>query len=325
MTKRKGHLDVTDQLNDIFTQSEPVNDRETHALTIEQALARVKRQMEISNYRERTIVDYEHYVSKFAEFIDVKRLADLKNDHIYAWLSSMDVSNQTKLTRLKCLKAFLNKCYRNGWLSHNFWRDINVKVDTPIKKGTAENDIHVLLRMLDLSDFVQLRDAAAVMVMYRTGIRLRTLCQLKESHVDLTHNQLEIDGGLIKNHESMMLPFDDITNRLLDALIKQNDKVRRVANAENDYLFISRRGRNLDTTPTNNTIGKRLVKYSNEFGLENLSAHAIRRAFAKRLMRKGASVDLISKALGHKDLSVTTRYLQMDKEEVAAALRGYLD
>ena len=60
------------------------------------------------------------------------------------------------------------------------------------------------------------------------------------------------------------------------------------------------------------------------FGLENINAHAIRRAYAKRFYDKGASIALISKALGHSDLAVTTQYLDLSVEEVANELKSFL-
>ncbi|UQW96681.1 site-specific integrase [Rummeliibacillus sp. G93] len=76
---------------------------------------------------------------------------------------------------------------------------------------------------------------------------------------------------------------------------------------------------------SNNAITKQLNKYSKKFGLQNINAHALRRAYAKNLLNKGASVPLISKALGHSDITVTTQYLDLDVDEVARDLRGYLD
>lgn len=81
----------------------------------------------------------------------------------------------------------------------------------------------------------------------------------------------------------------------------------------------------MNTSKSSNcAISKQLNKYSKRFGLENINAHAIRRAYAKNLHDKGASIALISKALGHSDLAVTTQYLDLDVEEVAKDLREYL-
>lgn len=41
-------------------------------------------------------------------------------------------------------------------------------------------------------------------------------------------------------------------------------------------------------------------------------------------MERGCHIALISKALGHSDLAVTTQYLDLDTEEVAINLRDFL-
>lgn len=61
-----------------------------------------------------------------------------------------------------------------------FWKTINIKVDQKVKEGATEYEVNVLLSLLDLSNFIQLRDAVAVLVMFKTGIRINTLVQLEE-------------------------------------------------------------------------------------------------------------------------------------------------
>ncbi|XYR61553.1 hypothetical protein ACS4RT_07460 [Bacillus amyloliquefaciens] len=139
----------------------------------------------MSGNRSRTISDYVHHVEHFQSVTHLKFVEDINAKEIYRWLDSMNVSNQTKLTRLKCLKAFLSRCFDNGWIQIKFWKTINIKVDSKIKEGATEHDIKVLLSLLDLHNFIQLRDAVAVLVMYKTGIRINTLTKLEERHIDL--------------------------------------------------------------------------------------------------------------------------------------------
>lgn len=323
MTKKKESLTVQADLSDIFTVDQTKREHRT-GFPIEKALAGIIRQMKAAGLRERTISDYEIYVNDFIEKTGVKVLREITADHVYAWLASMNVSNQTKLTRLKCLKAFFSRCFDNGWFESKFWNSIRIKVDNPVKEGATDREIQILLSMLDLTDFVQLRDAAAILLMYQTGIRVGTLARLENKHVNFESNLLKIDGGIIKNHESIYLPFDDVLARLLNALIKQNDLIRRDNRVKNELLFITSRGMTVLSSPSNNIITKRLNKYAKEFGLKNINPHALRRGFAKNLLNKGANIALISKALGHSGLAVTTRYLHLDKDEVAESLRKFL-
>ncbi|MDT0161855.1 site-specific integrase [Bacillus sp. AG4(2022)] len=322
MSKRKASLTVKTDLSDIF-HAKP-NHLTIEGYPIEKALAAILKQMKAAGLRKRTIDDYMLHVNHFADITSAVTVEELSAEHVYRWLSSMNVSNQTKLTRLKCLKAFLSRCFLNGWIDTNFWTDIKIKVDSPVKAGATDREITILLSMMDLTKFVELRDAAAILIMYQTGIRVGTLSQLEHKHVDLESKTLRIDGGIIKNHESIYLPFDEVLGRILEALMQQNDLVRADRKENNDYLFITKEGGMIASSPTNNNITKRLCRYAKDYGLKNISPHALRRGFAKNLLKKGASIALISKALGHADLAVTTRYLHMDKEEVMNNLRKYL-
>lgn len=336
MTKRKGLLDVDVDVKGLLNgltitsstapkekikQTEVLSD----SMLISVALDTITRQMKVSGNRSRTISDYVLHVEHFQRITNVNHVGDITADTVYKWLDSMNVSNQTKLTRLKCLKAFLSRCFDNGWIEIKFWKTINIKVDQKVKEGATERDVNVLLSLLDLSNFIQLRDATAVLVMFKTGIRINTLTQLEERHIDFNNNVLNLDGSIMKNHQQIKLPFNDLLKRLLQVLIKQNAMIRDGYGKKNSFVFITKYGDAIATSPTHNNIQKRLNKYSRMYGLKNINPHALRRGFAKSLLDKGANVAVISKALGHSDISVTTKYLHLDIDEVANNLRSYLD
>jgi site-specific recombinase XerD len=323
MSRKKASLTVKADLSGLFGNDQPVR-KTSDGFAIDKALATVVKQMKAAGLRKRTISDYQLHVEHFAQITGCTIVEDLTATDVYGWLSSMNVSNSTKLIRLKCLKAFLGRCFKNGWITSNFWVDIKIKVDQPIKEGATDREIKTLLSLMDLSRFVELRDAAAILAMYQCGIRVGTLSQLCHSHVDMESMTLRIDGGIIKNHEAIYLPFDDILRQILVVLMQQNNLIRSDHRKNNDYLFITKDGGAIASSPTNNNITKRLCKYSQEYGLRNINPHALRRGFAKNLLKKGADIALISKALGHADLAVTTRYLHLDREEVVENLRKYL-
>lgn len=337
MTKKKGIFDVEADIP-LFKQGKDTGIQEmisgaSAASTasnkqVERDLDRVMdiiiQQMKVSGYRERTITDYISYMAQFRKATNVTSLEDITTDTIYLWLDSMNVSNQTKLTRLKCLKAVLGKCFNNGWFSSKFWHGINIKVDKQVKKGAKKDDVMVLLSLLDLNTFIGLRDAVAVLTLYKTGVRINTLGQLKERHIDFENKLLCMDGTILKNHKLLKLPIDDELIHLMKILIMQNNKIRTYYGQKNSYLFISFKGTSLNTKSTNNAISKQLNKYAKKYGLNNINPHALRRGYAKSLLEKGANLALISKALGHSNLAVTTQYLDIDVEEVAENLREYL-
>ena len=320
MVRKKSVFTVTDDLSDVFNNLTIKSD-----VTVLKALEIILKQMKTTGNRERTLYDYDKQINHFVRITGVVNISDITVFHIYDWIESMEVSNVTKLTRLKCLKAFLNRCFKLGWLSIQFWNDIKIKVDSPIKEGATEQNVQTLLRHLDFNDFFQLRDATAILTMYQTGIRIGTLSKITEGHIDLEENVLRIPGSIVKNHEELILPFDDVLARLFTVLFKQNAIVRKNANRSNQLVFITRSGgSSQNTAMKNNIISKRIAQYAKKFNIENVNPHALRRGFAINLRKKGANISLISNALGHSDLSVTTRYLHYDKLEIAEELRNFL-
>lgn len=323
MTKKNTAFKMNADLSGIFAKEQEAP-KKNGGMTIVKALAIVTRNMETTGYRSRTISDYALHVTHFAEITGAETLEELEATHIYDWLASMNVSNQTKLTRLKCLKAFLGRCFDSGWLHSNFWRPIVIRVDSAVKQGSASKDIDMLLRLLDLSEFVQFRDATAILLMSQTGLRVSTVAQLEAHHIDLSQKLLKVGGSLLKNHQQMFLPINDKLAQMLAVLIQQNEQIKRHYGVRNSLVFITKYGGSIATSPTNNNIQKRLNKYAREYGLKNINPQALRRGFAKSLLDKGAHIALISKALGHGDIEVTTRYLYLDKEDVAENLRDFL-
>lgn len=322
MTKKKGIFDVSITNELLKPKSEA--DSIVKGMSAEKALSMISRQMKLNGYRERTLNDYNLIFNQFIQTTGIKNLEEITVNTIYQWLESMDVSASTKLTRLKCLKAVLGKCFNNGWLQSKFWLTVQIKVDKKIKSGAKENDLNVLLSLLDTSTFIGLRDAVAVLTLYKTGVRIKTLGQIREGQIDFENGMLNLDGSIMKNHKFLKLPIDEQLIELYKVLIEQNEKIRTYYEQENDFLFITKKGTCINSSSTNNAISKQLNKYSKRYELPNINPHAIRRAFAKNLYDKGANVALISKALGHSDLSVTTQYLDLEVDEVADSLRDYL-
>lgn len=296
---------------------------------LEEYLDILHTRLKIENLRDRTIKDYMKWYKNYALYCNDKqitKLSELNSNTIYDWLSSMNVADTTKNIRLKSLKATLNRLYDMDYIPDNFWKDIRITVDTVQKHGAREEDIQKLLLTLDLSNFFELRDAVAILMMYKTGIRNSTMMLLREKHIAFSEKILYLDGEVMKNHKKLALPIDEQLSDLTQLLIKQNNKIREHNNKNNDYIFITRVGDSLFKGGSHsNVIQKRLLKYSNRYDLENISPHALRRGFATNLLKAGANVGLISKALGHSSLEVTTQYLDITEKEVIEGIRKYME
>lgn len=327
MSEKRRGLRVDANLENIFdthASSKPKMPNHDVYFTLDKALDIVTKQMRAEGLRPRTISDYETYVNDFSKKTNTVYVSEVNADAIYDWVSQMNVKASTKSIRVKCLRAFLERCYDNSWFVERFWRNINIRVDTPVKEGATEAEVYALLRMLDLSDYIQLRDAASILLIFETGLRLNTLTELKESHIDLENRVLRLDGSIMKNRRVIILPFSATLERLLRALLDQNRIIRKEKDKSNEYVFMTIRGDMIASSHSSNNIAKRLNMYKRRYGFKNINPHALRRGFAKDIYVKSkGDLALVSKALGHQDFGVTARYLSLEPEEVAEELRKF--
>ncbi|WP_338786287.1 site-specific integrase [Metabacillus sp. FJAT-53654] len=231
----------------------------------------------------------------------MKYLLDITRDIIYSWLEQMNVANTTKLTRLKCFKAFLGRCFDNGWFANKFWRSVNIKVDMEIKVGATDEEVNLLLSVLDYTKFIDLRNATAILLMYRCGLRIGTIARMREQHVDFVNQRLRLDGEVMKNHKGLILPIDNQIAYLLEVMVKQNSLIRSEFKEVNDNLFITVKGKPTSNSITSNSIQKQLRKYTLKYGINNINPHTLRRGFAKNIYAKSNDLLLVSKALSFGD------------------------
>ncbi|MFP7375769.1 phage integrase SAM-like domain-containing protein [Bacillus paralicheniformis] len=95
--------------------------------------------------RVRDLDTQRFYVTHFRESESLTYIDEISTDDLYNWLEKIYVSKQTQLTRLKCLKAFLSRCFDNGWIDTKFWKTVNVKVDKYVKEGATERELSILM------------------------------------------------------------------------------------------------------------------------------------------------------------------------------------
>lgn len=311
---------------DDYTEFKGINDRHNE---LDDCIDTLQTRLKIENLRPRTINDYMKWYKRYANFCaenQIYKFSELNSHTIYDWLSKMKVSDSTKNIRLKSLKAALNRLYDMDYLTTNYWKNIRIKVDTEQKHGASEQDVQELLSRLDLTNFFELRDAVAILLMYRTGIRNSTMMLVRERNFSFSENIIYFDGEIMKNHKKLALPIDDQLSQLTQLLISQNDKIRAHNNKRNDFIFINRVGDSIYKGGSHsNTIQKRLFKYANKYNYRNINPHGLRRGFATNLLYAGANVALISKALGHSSLEVTTRYLDITEKEIIDGVRKFMN
>ncbi|MCW6683096.1 site-specific integrase [Aerococcaceae bacterium NML160702] len=265
--------------------------------------------------RERTIFDYQYHFNKMVELNNLTYIDELTQVCLLNYLSQDNISSATKRIRLKAIRPILKRLYQKQLLQFDWWSELKISVDEEIKQGVTEQEMDVLLNSLDYSDYVEFRDATIFLTLFETGIRIQTLQSMTIDMIDFSNQCIHFRGSTMKNHKSLTLPVSETLIDMYKTLIEACTAMLEANQSKS--LFLTLEGNTL----TGKAFAKRVAKYKKDFKLKHINPHAIRRGFAKRLLDKGVNIAIISKALNHSSLEVTTKYLYVSNDEVVEALR----
>jgi site-specific recombinase XerD len=246
-----------------------------------------------------TVVAYGKDIDQLVSF-----LSDLQRNHVH------EVNKDD-------LEAFLAKLTTDGYTPKSVSRKINstrtfyrfLKVNEYITDDPSLLVSHPKYqlappRILTPTEYRALRDAArndarmfaVIELLLQTGIRIGELANLRLS--DVAKDTLHISP--FEKHEERTVPLN---KRALEALGRYMEIRPKVTD---DHLFVTKSGkpfliRNIRTA---------VERYFRLAEIKNAKVNDLRHTFVAHHLKHGVSLVVLSKALGHKRLSTTERYLQ---------------
>ena len=137
-----------------------------------------------------------------------------------------------------------------------------------------------------------LRNRALIELVYSAGLRSQEAVDLDLADVDFEQELVHVRG---KGGKERVVPLGEEASHLLAAYLR--DARRELARGAENALFLSARGRRLDTSTL-----RRLLPHP----------HRLRHAFATHLPEGGADLRTIQELLGHSSLSTTQMYSHVD-------------
>ncbi|MEP6910041.1 MAG: tyrosine-type recombinase/integrase [Actinomycetota bacterium] len=153
-------------------------------------------------------------------------------------------------------------------------------------------EVDAVLDRLSGDDSLALRNRALFELVYSAGLRSREAVDLDLGDVDFEQEAVRVRG---KGDKERVVPLgEEAAYRIRLYLERARPELARGAE---DALFLSARGRRLDTSTL-----RRLLPHP----------HRLRHAFATHLLEGGADLRVIQELLGHSSLSTTQAYSHVD-------------
>ena len=153
-------------------------------------------------------------------------------------------------------------------------------------------DVEGLVAAVGGDDPLSIRNTAILELTYSCGLRSAELVGLRLADVDFEQEAVHVLG---KGGKERVVPLGERAALAVATYLRTSRPA--LAHGANDALFVSVRGRALDTS-----VLRRLMR----------NPHRLRHAYATHLLEGGADLRTIQELLGHASLSTTQIYSHVD-------------
>ncbi|EJR98179.1 tyrosine-type recombinase/integrase [Bacillus mycoides] len=272
----------------------------------------------LRNLRSATIGYYKNEFHGAKKIINKQLVEWEQKDIENLILKSKQLMKVTTInTRLRALRSFYNFLDKNKLIDKNPMKNIKLLRDRQKTIETLDNqEIEKLIKTIrKQKTFVGFRDEVILLVFLDTGVRLSELVGINVE--DVRHNKLIIRRT--KNLFERTVYLSDTTQERLESYIKVRGEVAT------NKLFISQDNKELHP----HSIQTRLTKYGKEAKIsKRVSPHTFRHTMAKRMIVSGLDAFSLMHLLGHTDITVTKRYVNLwgqdleQKHKEYGALKG---
>jgi len=186
--------------------------------------------------------------------------------------------------------------------------------DTYEPKRLSAKEIRRLITSVDLNCANGYRDHAILQLLLQCGLRLSEVARLSASDVSIGKNTGKVRIRDDKTRAERTVPLNaSARNAIKNYLDKCGDMPSSSA------FFISTRGNRISPK----TIQHLVKKYLCAAGRPDLSVGDLRHHFALSLYDKNKNLSIVQRALGHRNLVTTARYIRSTHDEVASAIRVF--
>jgi integrase/recombinase XerD len=282
-------------------------------MTLKEMHLRFMRYKKSEGLAPRSLQDYEEHFGYLLDYIggDLRRneiTAELMQDYKSYMLHDKQLAPSTVNIRIRTLKVFLKYCYNEGFINEPLHEKLKqVKEPQERVKSLEPHEIKALLSVINDEWYSEFRDKVIILIMLDTLVRVSECLAIKRKNVDLRNNVIHLEASNTKTRVSRSLPISTKTAKLLAEYMFETEEFG------SEYLFLTYDGKQLN----DGTFRKRLAKYAKRAGIEKrVSPHVLRHSGSLLYLLNGGNVFSLQKLLGHSDLSMSRRYLNLTSNHI---------
>ena len=234
------------------------------------------------------------------EEITKKPLIKLDTNATLKALSSYD-NKRTLNRKLSAINAFFSFCFRSEFVQEQQKLKL-AKVPKTLPKFLSYKRIKEGIAMIDQSTWIGKRDAALILFLYASGMRISECLNMRLE--DIEETWLRVRHG--KGDKERMIPIAKEALVLLDAYLK-------VVPFEKKEIWLNYQG-----TPLS-----RISAFKITHKYLGVSPHVLRHSYATGLILGGADLRVVQELLGHASLLTTQVYTHIQKQNLQETVRRH--
>ncbi|MGM0865220.1 MAG: tyrosine-type recombinase/integrase [Bacillota bacterium] len=250
--------------------------------TIDQFLTWLEHEGKSSN----TISTYQQELKKYEKWLQDynQELVDINQRDVQKYILFLEQKGKSPITTDKVLGVIRTFA--------KYLKRPDITFDIKIKQGNKKDEIETLSKkecealLSEVRESENERNIAIVYMLLHTGIRVSELCALNIFDIDFRTKQVNV---LDTHGDRRIIPLSE---ELIEYLSFYMDAIQ-----PKEAVFVSRNNERL----TERSVQYMLKKF-------HINAQKLRHTFCQHLIDQGASLEVVSKLAGHRDINVTKRY-----------------
>lgn len=288
--------------------------KETKEFTLTEMFTKFMNYKETEGLTRTTLNDYYLHYEYFMDFTNgdlshEEITLELFREYIGFMLHDKGLSPMTVNVRIRTIRAFIRHCYLEGWIPspiHERFKPVKTQEDT--LESFTPSEVKALITAIDDTTFKGFRDLVMVYILLDTMVRCSELMKMKRENVDLHAGTIQLEAHETKTKRARIVPLSSKTLKLLKEYMEET------ADFHTDVLFVTYEGQPM----ADNTIRCNLREWGTIANIRHkrVSPHTFRHTGALFYILNGGDPFSLQKILGHTDMSMVRKYIQMTNTDV---------
>jgi len=267
------------------------------------------------NASPHTIASYKRDLLQLAGYLEERKVVLRRIDNVIlrGFLAKLQENQNKKSTvarKLAAIRSFFQFCIKKKWLEDNPAKVVATpKQEKHVPSFLSEDEMAQFLDLPQTNQPLDLRDKAALELLYATGMRVSELAGLNLDDLNFSERLIRVRG---KGKKERLIPFGKKAEDSLAFYIRSRPQINK-GDIEAKALFLNYRGERLSSR----SIERIVDKYIRFTALRRkISPHSLRHSFASHLLSRGADLRVIQELLGHESLATTQKYTHLNLKQL---------